>query len=133
MPRKRIHGYTDFGGIRIPPLPQFIGVEDRATTVIWYFTLTGDDPNQAIAFTTEKPHPESEITYFGPYEGPYLDDNLRLYMQDGFFLIEYAQGPGKVNNQGVFFRRGNERTIIQIQSPPNFRIGDELIVTKITL
>ena len=68
IPRLRVQGYTDLGGIIIPPLPVKCALTDRSSGLFYEIIKSGADPvaNQITdtsGFTVFTPN-------FGPYIGP---------------------------------------------------------------
>lgn len=130
--RRRIAGYTDMGGVRVPPLPMFIIMEDRASTLPYVLTHTGTYP--ALVFSASLTLPSTtEYTRYGPYAGPYLNGNIRLFINGGVLNAEFAQATGKVSTQKVLTRRGVEDTLIWITAPTTWKEGDALTYTPISV
>lgn len=130
--RRIIAGYTDMGGVQIPPLPMFIIMEDRQSTLPYVLTHTGTGLSIVPVLSLTIPN-TTEYTFYGPYAGPYLNGNIRLFVSGGLLSAEFAQSSNKVYNQQIYTRRGNEHQLIRITAPETWVEGDALVYTPIQL
>lgn len=130
--RRIINGYTSMGKPRVPPLPQFIIMQDRSTADFYVLTHTGVAPALTLEPSLALPTKPDKV-YYGPYDGPYLNGNVRLYLSGGVLSAEFAQGPGLNYQQRVVSRRGNERDFVEITAPAEWQEGDPLTYTVISV
>lgn len=133
-PRRRIMGYTDLGHIRIPPLPQFIIMTDRADGTFWELQWNTDTPsfdgNGYISITDTLSRKPDKTTY-GPYEGPYVQEQnitqgspiIKLLIRGGRLGYEMVreQSLQSIDNPPVLTRRVGSNTLREIIVPLTWR------------
>lgn len=112
---KKWGGYWNMGRPQVPPLPAFIVMTDRVTGTEYVLTLSGTSPALALSVSSTLPAERLRASY-GPYDGPYLNGEIRLYISNGALASEVPwPKPGNWNAR-VFARRSNERTLLEITS-----------------
>lgn len=146
------YGYTDLGPIRIPVLPQYMALTDRADGTVWYLqhTLTppASDGYGYISISDQQPAGRDVVVY-AAYEGPIVgtNPNLRLLIRGGRLGYEvFVEEPNPNNvqgaNQPVLTRRGGVEETRQIYKPswwtPNHiksltAMTDELVWTVLNI
>lgn len=125
---------------RIPPLPQFIVMTDRADGTEW--VLTHDVTGEYIAINDhgldivgDKLGQWTDVVRYGPYEGPYVKDpvakpdvaiqpQFRLLIRGGYLGFEQVDEPPskrEIQNARILTRRGVSRTIREILVPQVFK------------
>lgn len=128
--RRRVQGYTDLGRIRIPPLPQYTIMTDRADGTKWLLqwntTHFSIDGNGYISITTVLPSTPDKLIY-GPYEGPFVQEQnaaqgnpvLRLLIRGGRLGYESLQDQGvqSIDNPRVLTRRVGSNTLREVVVP----------------
>lgn len=131
--RIRKYGLTDFGQIQIPPLPQFIVMIDRADQhTPNLLTHLGTPGSLVFVVGFDIPSTSEKVTY-GPFAGPYLNGNIRLFVSADTLQGEIVTDGSGVFNQRILTRRGNETTMLEISAPLTWKPGDPFIFTEITL
>lgn len=131
MRRRRVGSYTDLGPVQIPPLPQNIVMQDRVTFEMYFLTQTGDPGSLDLLLSTVVPS-QPDTVFYGPYAGPYLNGNIRLYVESGILLGELV-GPDANFQQRVLTRRGSETILLEVTAPVGWRPGDALLLEEIEL
>lgn len=117
------------GAVRVPPLPQFIVMIDRVDGLRRVLTHDG----ATVSLSTTIPAGK-ELTVFGPYEGPYLNGNIRLYSSSGTLsAVEVDVSIARYYTLAVYARQGNSRTIIEVTAPETWKNGDALVYTPLIL
>lgn len=109
-------GFWDMGKPRIPPLPQAILMWDRSLAQYMLVSHTGEGLNLSF-FADPAGYNGTDKLAYGPYDGPYLPDGWRLYLEEGALLGEaYTRdGAGReFSSPRVLTRRGNETTLVEI-------------------
>lgn len=125
MTRRTIQGYLDMGLVQIPPLPIFIVLTDRVDGLPYVLTHDGVD----VVLSTTIPATK-ELQVFGPYDGPYLNGNIRLFSASGVLsAVEVDVSIARYYNQRVYARLGQSRTIIEVTAPDTWQNGDPLVYT----
>lgn len=123
--RRTIQGYLDMGPVQIPPLPEYIVMVDRSDGQHYVLTHDGAD----VVLSTTIPN-SKELTVFGPYDGPYLNGNIRLFVSSGVLsAVEVDVRYARYYNHRVYARLGMSRTIIEITAPETWVNGDALVYT----
>jgi hypothetical protein len=120
------------GRVRIPPLPQNIVMTERFTGIKYFLTHTGSAGSLALNLSTSIPI-TPDTTVYGPYDGPYVTGDVRLYIQSATLQAEPI-APGSITaygSQRVLTRRSNERRFLQISVADNWVPGDSFIYTEI--
>lgn len=103
----RIQGYTNMGKVRVPVLPQFMVLEDRADGTEWYLSHDGGHTHFAI---NSAAIPYSDVVRYAAYEGPVMGTNptIRLLVRGGrlgYEVTPLQQGVTDLNNQRVLSSR----------------------------
>ena len=123
--RRVIRGYMDFGGIRIPPLPQGTVFTDRDDGTLWLLSHTVTPPAADgfgyITITDVIPNAVEHQVYEA-YGEPVLGTNpmVRLLIRGGYLGYEdYTLGQGITDrdNQRIMTRKGLTRVIREIIVP----------------
>lgn len=119
------------GPPRIPPQAQFIVMTDSSTGT--RYLLTHDGVSAAVELSTTLPTGRDVVIY-GPYEGPYLNGNVRLRIAGGvLFGEELALTADKEYRQRVLARLGNSNTYVEVTVPATWVDGDPLVFTQIVI
>lgn len=127
--RRTIQGYLDMGRPRVPPLPQFIVMVDRVDSLRRVLTHDGSTVSLSTTIPSGK-----DVTIFGPYEGPYINGNIRLFSSSGVLsAVEVDVLIARYYNQRVYARLGVSRTLIDVTAPETWKNGDVLVYTIVTL
>ena len=120
MARRRVQGFTDLGGIRIPPLAVTIVFTDRGTGTL--YALIHDVTGNFIGIddeTAQVTRPDAVV--FGAFAGPLLSKEkpiLRLLVRDGvlgFEEVVLPTGVSDLDQARVLSRRINESMLIEIR------------------
>lgn len=134
-------GYTDLGRIRIPPLPKWIALTDRADGTVWYLEFkTTQDGLGYIGINTQQPRPDRDWVIFGPYDGPVItgDDthpDLRLLVRGGDLGYEIDHDQGHANDARIMARQGVSSNLGEIYRPTSWKddgANDTLAYTQVT-
>lgn len=135
--RRTVHGYTDIGRIRIPPLPQYIVMTDRADGTRWLLTYNlseGPDGDGRISITDMLPS-TPDVLLFGPYDGPYLDGTdqqgrpiIRLLIRSGRLGYEQVmiQGITSIANVRILTRLGLSHIFREIIIPSSWNVTHDI-------
>src|SRR3990167_3608969 len=115
---RRVRGHTDMGMIRIPALPQFIVMTDRADGKLWVLTHGSDGEHIAInddLTVLDLGQRTWTSTTYGPNDGPYLPTNpgVRLIVRAGrlgYEFITQDQGVSDQDQARLLTRRRVQRT-----------------------
>ena len=113
---KRWRGFLNMGRPRVPPLPAWVKMTDRATDTEYYLTQEGTSPALTLLLTTTVPGDRNRREYF-KYTGPYTPDgNWKLYIENGVLSAEAAPAPSFVRNRDpqTFTRRAYESTLLRV-------------------
>lgn len=111
---KRVRGYWNLGRPQVPPLPQWMILVDRETGVSYALTQEGSPGSLTLALTTQLP--KRNFAVFGPEDGPFLNGNVRLFVESGTLQSEVIwPSPGKWQAR-VFCRRANERRLLEVRA-----------------
>lgn len=109
---ERVRGLWNMGRPQVPPLPMWIVMEDRATGIQYVLKHTGDPGSLVLDLSTTLPARNRAV--YGPYEGPYLNGRVRLYIENGTLSSEVPfPAPGNWGPR-VFARRANQRLLLEI-------------------
>lgn len=96
MRRRLRSGYTDFGGIQIPPRPQQVVLTDSTTGAQWALSFE-TSPVERISITTDLTSIKrlEGATIYPAGEGPAFDQDgqLVLFLDNGRLGIRYTQFP----------------------------------------
>jgi hypothetical protein len=115
---------------RVPPLANNIIMVDRADGTHWQLTHRQSDDRFAIRDDPLHPTLRGQLSFFGPYEGPYLQvafDLVRLLIRDGRIGYEMVTGRETYDSARVLTRRGPEKTYALEVIPAGWaREGDVL-------
>lgn len=112
--RQTIGGYLFMGKARIPPLPMNIVMTDRTTGTDYFLSHTGDVGSLVASLSTTIPTKPDTRTY-GPYDGPYVDGTIRLYVSNAVLLAErISPADYQIHTQRVLTRSGNGRTFLEV-------------------
>lgn len=107
-------GYYNMGRPPYPPLPMWNVMEDRDTGTRYVLTYTGDPGSLVLSLSTSLP--TRNVASYGPFEGPWLNGTVRLYIASGALAGEVIYPrPGNWNPR-VFARQGNERLLLEVLS-----------------
>lgn len=138
--RRRIAGYTDFGSIRIPPLPQRIYMTDRGDGTLWELThnLTdySSDGLGYISISDVISPRNKDYTLYGPEEGPILPgdpQDLVLLIRDGYLGYELVLPPvwrGAREQARILTRKGVTRITREIITPLSWEEGGDLLAWR---
>jgi hypothetical protein len=124
-------GYTDMGRIRIPPLPKYIALTDRADGVtVWYLQHNITSPPNPtldglgfISISNIQPRPDRDWVIFGPNDGPIYPGNatrpnIRLLVRGGNLGYEVMVEANAIDNGGrILTRRGVANETREIYRP----------------
>ena len=122
MARRRVKGYTDFGGIPLPVLPQYCIFTDRADGTLWYLSHSSDGLNIALNDATIGVVPKR---VFAANDEPYIGNNprMRIFVRDGrigYEIRELDQGEQDKDVMRLISRRANENVQREMVSPVVF-------------
>lgn len=94
------------GPIQLPPLPQYFGMTDRATGVVYYGTFSADATH--LIFSTSPPT-AAPIKIWPAWDGPFVGQfNLRLGISNAHIIVDAFSEEGA----GPFFiTPGNQNQI----------------------
>lgn len=128
--RARYKGFYDLGKVRVPPLPQFIVMEDRTTATQWLLSREIDDGVDRVMLTDTfnlSPY-VGRVYFYGPNDGPYIATNpiIKLFVDNGILGYEEAELPRRLN-LSIMARKGVERRVLHIYAPDGWLFGDELV------
>ena len=123
------------GPVRVPPLPQYIVLTDRATGV--QYTLIHDSTGTLIGITDDVTTKPDRIT-FGPSDGPWLpgDPTIRIIVRNaqlGYETVALPTGVADYDQARVLTRRALERKTLEIAIPTGWTEGDMLCYNSITI
>lgn len=127
----RWRGFWNLGRPRVPPLPSWVKMRDRATSIDYYLTMTGSSPALALSLTTDVPA-DKNVREFFMYTGPYTPDGeWKLYIENGVLAAEAAPAPSFVRNRDAqaFARRAYETTLLRI----DVNAGGALTTTEVEI
>jgi len=125
--RRTANGYVDFGANRVPQLPQWIGLTDRVSGIVWY--LSHSEDLGYVELTDERPasldHSDDAVIY-PAFEEPFVPGlpNVRLIVEGGLLGMSVEPAPSYIvsrANARLMTRRAFKRTIIEIAAPPGWR------------
>lgn len=145
--RRRVQGYIDMGKVRVPPLPQYMVMTDRADGTLWLLSYNLTDLNPPadgfgrISITDVLPSTPDKLI-FGPYEGPYVQEVtneqgnpiIRLLIRDGHIGYEMPNfGPGvqSLDTARVLTRRGVANILREIVVPLAWRSAGDTLGWKV--
>ncbi len=126
--RRRINGYTNFGGYQFPILPQQIILTDRADGTRWLLshnrTTASSDGLGSISIDDAPNLFRGDYRIYSPDEGPILatDPTVRLIVRGGYLGVDIEALPTYIldlDQSRVLTRRGTEsfsREIIEATS-----------------
>lgn len=120
-------GYTDFGGIRIPVLPTYMVLTDRADGTLW--SLSHDASHTHFTINSDLSWDKYSVVY-GPYEGPYVGGfpgfTLKLYIRNAHLGYDVEELPIMItsrNNARIMSRRGFEPFTCEVRLPVDWING----------
>lgn len=107
-----VRGLWNLGRPEYPPLPMWVVMEDRDTGVSYLLTHSGDPGSLTLTLSTTIP--ARNVANYGPFDGPWLNGVVRLYIASGSLNAEVVYPrPGNWNPR-VFARRANQRVLLEI-------------------
>jgi hypothetical protein len=123
--RKQRNGYSNFGAIAIPALPQPIILTDRGDGTLWLLSWTTTpsavDGNGYIMINSDYGtiSRRDGVTTYAAYEEPVFGQNgeYRLLIRDGYLGFEIDDFPvGQIDqeNMPIFARRQASRDLRQL-------------------
>ncbi len=120
--RRQVNGFTDFGGITIPFLPQYCIFTDRADGTLWYLSHNSDGTRIGINDGTIS-IPLKRI--FAAFDEPFAknDPRMRIFVRGGrigYERRELPQGEQDNDTMRLLSRRVNENVQREIISPVDF-------------
>ncbi len=132
MIRKQVKGYTDFGSIVLPVLPQYCIFTDRADGTLWYLSHSSDGTRIALNDGTISV-PLKRI--FAAFDEPYTQNNprMRVFVRSGrigYELRALPQGEQDNDTMRLLSRRVNENVQREMISPANFTEAHLLGITQ---
>lgn len=97
-------GYTNFGGIQIPPLPQNVVLTDRGTGTLWHLSFTTDPPAaDGLGYITinDSIPTQPDKRVYPANEEPILDTQprIQLFVRDGYLGMEVDDLPIMVTDR----------------------------------
>lgn len=113
--------------VKIPPLPKYIALTDRADGKVWYLshslTVPYPDGLGLISLNDQQPFSIIDWVIYGPYDGPVIPSDgvqpsCRLLVRGG--LLGYEPIADVVSSGPVFTRRGNAQETRLIYRPLSF-------------
>lgn len=124
MPRRRVKGYTDFGGIPLPVLPQYCIFTDRADGTLWHLGHSSNGLNIALNDATIGAVPKR---IFAANDEPYLpsDPAMRIFVRGGRLGYEFRtlpQGEQDNDTMRLVSRRANENVQREMVKPSTFSL-----------
>ena len=129
MARARIRGFTDIGPPRVPPLPQYTILTDRADGTLWALVHNGD----SFGIDDTVHIKRTDKVEFGAFHGPRLASNpkVRLLVRNGFLGYEDVTlpvGESELNTQRPLTRRGVDRKTFEVIEPStSFVLGRDAL------
>ena len=122
MSRRRVKGFTDFGGIQPPVLPQYLILTDRDDGTLWYLSHSSDGLTFAINDGTIS-IPLKRI--FASFDEPYAKSNprMRVFVRGGrlgYEIRELPQGEQDRDTMRLLTRRADENVQRELISPVDF-------------
>lgn len=122
MARKRVKGYTDFGGIALPVLPQHTVFTDRDDGTLWYLGHSSDGLRISLNDATVSGEYKR---VFAAYDEPFAENNprIRIFVRGGrigYEIIELEQGVTDKDTMRLVSRRGNENVTRALQVASSF-------------
>lgn len=102
------------GRPRVPPLPQYVVMVDRATGIEYLLTHTGTSPTLTVALSPTLPS-TPDVTTYSEYGGPFLAGRVRLFVSGGVLSSEVMPlNEPAIWGARVLTRRGVERNMLEI-------------------
>lgn len=135
MERRRVQGFTDLGGIFIPPRSATLVLTDRADGT--EYALIHDSTGNFIGLDSAASRVNvASAIVFGAFFGPILsaDPTVRLLVRDGALGYEVTpldQSVRDLDGGRVLSRRGNESRILEIRQASGWVDGDALIYEQV--
>ena len=122
MGRKQVKGYTDFGGIALPVVPQYCIFTDRADGTLWYIGHSSDGLTLTLNDATIGVTPKR---IFAAGDEPYVpsDPRMRIFVRGGrigYELRDMPQGEQDNDQMRMISRRASENVQREIVKPANF-------------
>lgn len=122
MRRRLRSGYTDFGGIQIPPHPQQVVLTDRTTGVQWALSFE-TSPVERISITTDLASIKrlEGATVYGPDEGPAFDQDGQyvLFLDNGRLGVRFTQFPiyeEAYDNMPIYARQARAERLVNLDT-----------------
>jgi hypothetical protein len=122
MSRRRVKGYTDFGGIQPPILQQYLILTDRDDGTLWYLSHSSDGTRLALNDGTIS-IPLKRV--FAAFDEPFAKSNprMRIFVRGGrlgYEIIELPQGEQDKDTMRLISRRADENVQRELISPADF-------------
>ncbi len=122
MIRDRVKGYTDFGGIALPVLPQNVIFTDRADGTLWLLSHNSAGTRIAINDATISV-PNKRV--FAAFDEPYLKSNprMRVFVRSatlGYEMRDLPQSEQGNDTMRLVTRRANENVQRELITPATF-------------
>ena len=125
-------GFTWMGGMRIPPLPPFVILEDRDDGTLWVLAhQESDDRFMLRSQDTAIPaHLRAQYRVYGPSDGPILEWGsglIRLLVREGrigYEVLAPTQGQRDKDFPPVYTRDSYENHSLVLSQGDYVREGD---------
>ena len=124
--RSRVKGYTDFGGIALPVLPQHCIFTDRDDGTLWLLGHSSDGLRITLNDATISV-PLNRT--FAAFDEPYVptDPKMRIFVRGGrlgYEMRDLPQGEQDNDQMRLVSRRANENTQREMIKPLTFDINN---------
>jgi hypothetical protein len=116
-------GLFNMGQTRVPPLPPFVAMTDRADGTVWYLSHNVDFSRIAVnnvlaAINLSPVERFQDITTYGPNDGPWLTTQIQIFVRSGRIGYDFhplvEQGVTFYGNPTPWSRRKVQRTSFKI-------------------
>lgn len=131
---RRIRGYTDFGPIRIPPVPRNVVLEDRDTVGTYWllsFTTTPPGPDGDGYVSINSTIPAQDIQLYKQFSEPVLGTHptIKLFVRGGYLgmeVYELDQGVSDRDDARIVARSSSYREGREIIVPEGFTFNNDV-------
>ncbi len=112
--------------VRVPPMPAYFSMIDREDGTEWFLTWLAQDGYFSISDTPPPDRFQTQVLRFGPQDGPWLGNGIRLLVRDGRLGYDMPRVADKTISPLTFARSKWKRYSLQVQRGPWQREGDTL-------
>lgn len=112
------------GKAYVPPLPNFVVIEDRADGTLWYLSIVEDHGLPHVSINDASVHPMVPKHIYRAFDEPFIsgDPRVRMIIRDGLIGMEVLTPPKGTSQQSsppTHARKGFQREFIEIIIPKN--------------